>query len=325
MGSVRWLGIPFGLCTVFVVLASACGKELPPEVFDASADGNGEDCKPGTTVSCDGRCGSVQRCGVTIECGGCAAPLTCKDNACTCVPRTCELLKASCGTYEDGCGSTIDCKPCATGHCQKDADQTYVCKDTPCVAEEASKTCANKCGKEINNCGTSVDCKCDAALCTGGIGAGTCSCPFPPAVVREWMATEGLNIYHCYSGALPSSGQHCDISGFSPSGTEYKLHTQPFDGLVALHFCTLTDPKQNNTFLTTVTSECPGGVSGSLGFCASKPNVCGSVPLYRYRRGVGGNVGDYLYSVSSTPPQDWFPDPPNANKPGANIVCHVWE
>ena len=62
-------------------------------------------------------------CGGQIDCGVCPDPCdlasptteceTCEDNECTCLPATCLVLDAECGTAHDFCGGTLPCAaPC---------------------------------------------------------------------------------------------------------------------------------------------------------------------------------------------------------------------
>ncbi len=71
-------------------------------------------CTP--TVTCDGKCGSVDDgCGTAMDCGGCPAGQTCGGggvpNVCGsgCVPLTCA---ARCGPLKDGCGNVLGCGGC---------------------------------------------------------------------------------------------------------------------------------------------------------------------------------------------------------------------
>ncbi len=90
-------------------LASCVGPPIPT-------------CTPKTCTQLGYSCGpSGDGCadGVTLNCGTCAAPLTCGGGGsvgtCGCTPLSCAAIGATCGLNSDGCSGTVNCGTCPAG------------------------------------------------------------------------------------------------------------------------------------------------------------------------------------------------------------------
>lgn len=109
-----------------------------------------------------------------------------------CVPKSCALLGAVCGSPDDGCGHALSCGSCgapaadggpggtdggATGSASV-CDQTFHC----CARKPQASACAGlSCGGVSDGCGGSYDCgSCPANTHCGGAGAGATSCGCTP-------------------------------------------------------------------------------------------------------------------------------------------------
>ena len=138
----------------------ACGDD-----GKSNGDTNDKSCQCTETEEC---CGDVcvdlntdrNHCG---KCGVvCGEGQTCKDKKCSgeggaisCIPKTCDDLKYSCGMIDDECGTLINC-----GSCKKNQD----CEQGVCV--DKSESCTPKkceelkiaCGKAEDGCGGTVEC-----------------------------------------------------------------------------------------------------------------------------------------------------------------------
>jgi hypothetical protein len=103
-----------------------CGTCTAPEscggggTANACGQSDAGPCVPATCTSLGATCGTQgDGCGMTLDCGTCAAGQTCggggTTNACgapACVAKTCNDLMATCGMQGDGCGGQIDCGTC---------------------------------------------------------------------------------------------------------------------------------------------------------------------------------------------------------------------
>jgi len=137
-----------------------------------------------TTTTCAAQgiqCGPAgDGCGGELQCGPCAAPLTCGGGGTPgvcggCTPTTCAALGLECGPAGDGCGNTLAC-----GDCRPDATcggpgMPGVCVPRTCV----QRTCAEagaSCGPVADGCGGLLQCGTCAPpdTCGGGEVASVC-------------------------------------------------------------------------------------------------------------------------------------------------------
>jgi hypothetical protein len=96
-------------------------------------------CVPQTCQQQNAQCGSVtDGCNGTLNCGTCAAGLTCQANQCQCKPLTCAQLNV-CGSADNGCGGTINCN-CRPG---------FTCSDGECIK-------IHHCNPPLHDCGDGV-------------------------------------------------------------------------------------------------------------------------------------------------------------------------
>ena len=143
-------------------------------------------------------CGPVSDgCGATLDCGACAAGLSCQANVCIvaggggggggggCVPTTCGAQGKTCGSISDGCGATLACGSCAAGFACTAANT--------CVASCTPTTCAAQgkdCGAIADGCGATLACgNCTAPQSCGARGtANLCEAPPPKPGETTWVA-----------------------------------------------------------------------------------------------------------------------------------------
>jgi formylglycine-generating enzyme required for sulfatase activity/subtilisin-like proprotein convertase family protein len=91
----------------------------------------------------------------------------CKTGAC-CIPATCYVLGAACGTIDDGCGGVLSC-----GTCQSVG---AVCLDNQCCQPKTCADLGKTCGTWDDQCGgTTASCGTCAANQTCS-GSGACQC-----------------------------------------------------------------------------------------------------------------------------------------------------
>ncbi len=151
-------------------------------------------CTPRTCAAAGATCGPIgDGCGGMLNCGTCAAPLTCGGggvpSACgttTCRPRTCVEQGLSCGPAGDGCGGTLNCGTCPAGMTCGGGGTIGVCGAPACRPQ----TCASQmltCGPAGDGCGNTLDCgACPAGTTCGGGGTpGTCGSPMCRADLRR--------------------------------------------------------------------------------------------------------------------------------------------
>jgi hypothetical protein len=69
-----------------------------------------------------------------------------------CVPKTCEELRAQCGTIDDGCGEPLDCGTCT-------APEECGAGGIPNLCDCPRRTCeSDECGTLPDGCGGTIDC-----------------------------------------------------------------------------------------------------------------------------------------------------------------------
>ncbi|MFK7984672.1 MAG: hypothetical protein AB8I08_01495 [Sandaracinaceae bacterium] len=135
-----------GLAMFWVALLAGCAPDIPSGTYVCVVN---SDCPPDQTCGPGGVC----------------------ERDATCVPRTCEELRAFCGQVDDGCGTTLQCGECS-------GSDTCGGGGIPNICDCEPRDCADvECGTIASGCGTDIDC--------GGCGPGeTCEsneCVCPPA------------------------------------------------------------------------------------------------------------------------------------------------
>lgn len=157
MRASRWYG-----CWALALFVLACGSGATVKTTDESAseDGHGKGQNNGKGSTGDGGAGAnADETPLVIDIpadgnGDGSGP------GGNCIPKTCEQLKAECGSISDGCGGVLACGECAEGaYCG--ILQHNVCTDPAslCVPIEKSVACAGKaCGKEGDGCEGFYEC-----------------------------------------------------------------------------------------------------------------------------------------------------------------------
>lgn len=169
-----------GTCT----LPETCGGGGTPSVC-----GGSQGCVPKTCAELGADCGPMaDQCGGLINCGSCALPEICGgagvpgecgnlgsnlNDAGMCVPTTCAIAGATCGTIGDGCMGTLNCGGCSMGQVCGGGGVPYQCGGgnfcTPLTCALVGATC----GSIGDGCGGSITCgaACTAPQTCGGGGA----------------------------------------------------------------------------------------------------------------------------------------------------------
>jgi hypothetical protein len=122
------------------------------------------------------------------SCGGGGVP-----GRCGCTPTTCEALKLSCGTADDGCGGEVDCGPCclpatcadlgdACGQVPDGCEGTLDCG--PCCDRQTCEDLGVECGPATDGCGGDLDC-------------GPCVCEAEPAERSCFGACNTTRVNNC--------------------------------------------------------------------------------------------------------------------------------
>ncbi len=143
---------------------------------------DGGPCSPMSCAERGINCGTVQNCGVALDCGNCTtANETCgggnTPNLCGCTTTTCAASGKDCGTTPDGCGGTLTCGTCPGGQSCGGKGPNRCGTETCNV-----KTCASlgtNCGPVSDGCAATLDCgTCSAPnICGGGkLGPNVCGC-----------------------------------------------------------------------------------------------------------------------------------------------------
>lgn len=166
-----------GSCT----LPQVCGAEEP------NICGGDAGCIPVTCQSLNAECGPMaDRCGNLMNCGSCALPEICGgggvagrcgilgsnlNDAGMCVPTTCAIAGATCGTIGNGCGMTLNCgtcmsgSTCGAGGVPNNCGGGAVCTPLTCAQQNAT------CGQVGDGCGNILNCgSCVAPQVCGGGG-----------------------------------------------------------------------------------------------------------------------------------------------------------
>jgi hypothetical protein len=137
-------------------------------------------CNPVTCQQQNITCGPAgDGCGNLLNCGMCAAPLTCGGGGIagqcgapdggSCQAQSCQQQGLSCGQTGDGCGNVLNCGTCTSpaacvaGRCVT-PDSGGGCMPTSCLQQNLS------CGQAGDGCGNVLNCgTCTApATCVGG-------------------------------------------------------------------------------------------------------------------------------------------------------------
>ena len=170
--NTRQLGLPLRrLLTGFVVITAACGggdggadmAPAQPDLLDPEPS-----CQPTTDCQTAGQeCGPLDDGCHILDCGTCAAPLTCggggTGGVCGCTPKGCRA-NLDCGMMPDGCGGMLNCGGCSGTNSCGGGGTANQCGCTP-----STTTCDGiECGSVTNNCGTSVSCGSCAATAVCG-------------------------------------------------------------------------------------------------------------------------------------------------------------
>jgi hypothetical protein len=197
-------------------------------------------CTPRTCAQQSLGCGPAgDGCGNVIQCGPCAAPLTCGGGGIAgqcgssppgghCTPQTCASKNVSCGAVSDGCGNLIDCGVCVpplgcggggvAGQCGA-PDAGARCMPETCAAQDV------ECGPAADGCGSLLDCGAcpPTSVCGGGGVPGKCGPPgsCTPASCADQHLGCGPAGDGC--GGLIDCGQcavagSCGAAGFSQCG-----------------------------------------------------------------------------------------------------------
>ena len=187
-----------------------------------NADGGGCICTPLSCALAGKNCGTIaDGCGGTLDCGTCAAPLTCGGrgvaNVCAtpCTPTTCAAAGKNCGSPSNGCGSTLSCGSCTAPQTCGGGGTANVCGTgcvpTPCAAQ------GKNCGTTSDGCGGTLTCgNCTAPQTCGGAGtASVCgTCTPITCVAQGWDCGTAPN--GC--GATVLCGATCNGNRFCGGG-----------------------------------------------------------------------------------------------------------
>jgi hypothetical protein len=130
-------------------------------------------CNPLTCQQLNISCGPAgDGCGGQLNCGTCAAPLTCggggvagqcgTTDAGTCQAQSCQQQGLSCGQTGDGCGNVLNC-----GTCTSPAS----CVAGKCVTPDAGGCVPSTCQQQMLSCGQTGD------GCGNVLNCGTCTAP----------------------------------------------------------------------------------------------------------------------------------------------------
>jgi hypothetical protein len=110
-------------------------------------------CAPKTCAQSSTECGlTSDGCGKPLDCGKCAAPLTCgafAPNKCGCKPKTkAEACGTAfvCGDQSDGCTGTVTCGMCVA---------PYNCQDFVTPGNDLYNKCGTNCVYSMSGAGTS--------------------------------------------------------------------------------------------------------------------------------------------------------------------------
>ncbi|PZR18667.1 MAG: hypothetical protein DI536_01950 [Archangium gephyra] len=216
-------------------LPETCGGGGTPSVC-----GGASGCVPKTCAELGADCGPMaDQCGGLINCGSCALPEICGgagvpgvcgllgsnlNDAGACIPTTCAIQGASCGTIGDGCGGTLNCGTCTMGKVCGGGGVPYQCGGgnfcTPLTCASVGATC----GSIGDGCGNAISCgSCTAPQVCGGGGVpnqcgGGVTCV--PKTCAQLNATCGQvndgcgTILNCDVGNPPcTGGQACGAGG----------------------------------------------------------------------------------------------------------------
>jgi hypothetical protein len=149
-------------------------------------------CTPLTCTAQGLQCGVTgDGCGNPLDCGSCAAPLTCggggqrgvcgEPDGGVCSPLSCADQQIGCGPAGDGCGGTLECGTCTGGQTCGGAGVPGQCGE-PDGGSCAPITCASQgvfCGPAGDGCGGTLECGtcANGQTCGGGGVRGQCGAP----------------------------------------------------------------------------------------------------------------------------------------------------
>ena len=164
-------------------------------------------CKARTCAQQNIDCGPAgSGCGSQIDCGTCAAPLTCGGggvygqcglpDAGACVPETCAKQKITCGPAGDGCGGALDCGTCTAPDTCGGGGVSGQC-GYPEAGTCTPETCAQQnisCGPAGDGCGGTLNCGACTAPDTCGGGGVNGQCGMPDAAVCTPLTCAEQNI-----------------------------------------------------------------------------------------------------------------------------------
>lgn len=171
-------------------LPETCGGGGMPSVC-----GGASGCVPKTCAELGADCGPMaDQCGGLINCGSCALPEICGgggvpgvcgnlgsnlNDAGMCVPTTCAIQGATCGTIGDGCGGTLNCGGCTMGQVCGGGGVAYQCGGGNFCVPLTCATADAGCGLIGDGCGGQVNCDVGGGctppqVCGGGGEANKC-------------------------------------------------------------------------------------------------------------------------------------------------------
>lgn len=248
---IFWVGLCLigllGACRAEIPDATyVCAEtsECPPGMFCDETRGlcvRETPCVPLTCEDLRAECGTPDdRCGGTLDCGGCEGELTCGVPAellCGCEPMTCESTGAECGVVDPGCGAApLDCGGCVPPSTCSGGGEAGVCgcvDPDPCLGRV--------CGEVIDVCGEIVSC----GVCASGE-----SCP-----------------------AGMCSSTPCTPSSMACASVECGNATDGCGGTVACGDCSEPESCVGGACECIATETCD-----SLGLeCGSRTNICGEM------------------------------------------------
>jgi hypothetical protein len=197
-------------------------------------------CTPRTCAQQGLSCGPAgDGCGNVIDCGACAAPLTCggggtpgqcgaPDAGAGCAPETCASQNVACGPAGDGCGHALDCGVCVAPLTCGGGGAPGRCGSSDAGVRCAPETCASQhidCGPTGDGCGDLLNCgTCPSPSVCGGSGMpGKCVSPgpcSPRSCAQQQLecgpAGDGCGgVIDCGPCAAPG---RCGAGGFSRCG-----------------------------------------------------------------------------------------------------------
>lgn len=133
-----------------------------------------------------------------------------------CMPLTCELVRAECGTLDDGCGGTLSCGTCTAPETCGGDGSPNICGCTPRECDPLD------CEVRDNGCGALMDCgACDAPLLCGIEEPNRCACETDDPCEADPKSC-GEQVDECgivHTCAVCEAGEVCGGGGENRCGT----------------------------------------------------------------------------------------------------------